>query len=299
MKIGDIDLNLLRAFDAILREGSVTLAGKRLGLSQPAMSNALARLRRLFSDPLFVRTPEGMNPTPVARRMAEPVRQALDLITVTLAQHAGFDPATSDRLFRMYMSDIGEMVFLPPLLERLKQSAPGVRVETMTLPEKEVREELDAGAIDLAVGYLPGLKTGILQKKLFRDRYVCMMRADHPTTGNSLTLAQFRAASHALVSSGAGHPIVENMLVEQGIADRIVLRVPHFTVIPMILERTDLVVAVPANVAAVFAKTGRFKVLRLPLEIPGFVVSIHWHERFDQDPASRWLRGTMAKVRVH
>lgn len=298
MNIGDIDLNLLRVFDAILREGSVTVAGTRLGLSQPAMSNALGRLRRIFNDPLFVRTPRGMHPTTAAQQLAEPLRQALDLIRVTLARHAGFDPARSDRLFRIHMSDIGEMVFLPPLLERLKSAAPRVQLETVTLSEKEVGEALVAGAIDLAVGFLPGLKGGIKQKILFRDRYVCIMRADHPAIGASLSLSQFLAASHVLVSSGAGHPIVANMFAERGLNDRVAVRVPHFTVVPMILERTDLVAAVPANVAAIFAKSGRFKVLRLPVDVPGFEVRIHWHERFDQDPASRWLRDLMVKIRA-
>ena len=298
MNIGDIDLNLLRVFDAILRESSVTVAGTRLGLSQPAMSNALGRLRRIFNDPLFVRTPHGMHPTTTAQQLAEPVRQALDLIRVTLARHAGFDPARSERLFRIHMSDVGEMVFLPPLLERLKGAAPGVQLETVTLSEKGVSEALDSGAIDLAVGYLPGLKGGINQKKLFRDRYVCMMRADHPAIGASLSLAQFLAAAHVLVSSGAGHPIVANMFAERGLNDRIAVRVPHYTVVPMILERTDLLAVVPANVAAIFVKSGRFKVLRLPVEIPGFEVRIHWHELVDQDPAGRWLRGLMVKVRA-
>ena len=124
MDLNDLDLNLLNVFDAVLREKSVTRAGQRVGLSQPAMSNALARLRKLFGDPLFVRTPDGMNPTPCALRLADPVRRALDLLALTLREQTGFDPTTSNRTFHFHMSDISEVVFLPPLLERLKRDAP-------------------------------------------------------------------------------------------------------------------------------------------------------------------------------
>ncbi len=297
MNVMNLDLNLLRAFDAIATEGSVTVAGERIGLSQPAMSNALTRLRQLFGDPLFVRTPRGMRPTPFAQQLAQPVREALRLIQGALQQHAGFEPRSSGNTFRLFMSDIGEMVFLPGLLERIKHDAPEVKIEVVRIPIKDVHAALEAGEIDLAVGFLPGLTTGMRAQPLFREHYVCMLRADHPLAGARISAKQFRAAAHVLVSyAGTGHQVIEETFVAAGLSARIAVRVPHFLVVPMILARTDLVVTVPSRVAAVFAQLGRFKVLRLPLHMPSFEVSLHWHQRFHQDPANRWLREVMAEL---
>src|SRR3954462_13627074 len=157
MNVRDIDLNLLRVFDSVLREKSVTGAAAGLGLTQPAVSNALARLRTLFDDPLFVRTPSGMEATPFGRGLAEPVRQALALLESALAHGPGFDPASSTRAFRFYMSDLGQIEFLPPLVERVQASAPGVRLEAAGLDIEDIGAALAAGALDLAVGFLPGL----------------------------------------------------------------------------------------------------------------------------------------------
>ena len=297
MNMTELDLNLLRAFDAIASEGSVTVAGERIGLSQPAMSNALARLREIFGDPLFVRTPRGMRPTPFAQQLAQPVREALRLIQGALQQHAGFDPKSSTNTFRFSMSDIGEMVFLPGLLERVKRDAPGVKIEAVRIPIKDVHAALEAGEIDLAVGFLPGLTTGILQQPLFSEHYVCMMRAEHPLVGAKISAKQFREAAHVLVSYvGTGHQVIEDTFVQQGLNERIAARVPHFLVVPMILARTDLIVTVPSRVAALFAQLGNFKVLKLPIEMPSFEVRLHWHQRFHQDPANRWLREAMTEL---
>jgi len=297
MNMTDLDLNLLRAFDAIATEGSVTVAGERIGLSQPAMSNALARLRQLFDDPLFVRTPRGMRPTPFAQQLAQPVREALHLIQGALQQHAGFDPRSSGNTFRFYMSDIGEMVFLPGLLERVKRDAPGVKIEVVRIPIKDVHTALEAGELDLAVGFLPGLTTGMLQQPLFREHYVCMLRADHPVIGAKISAKQFREAAHVVVSyAGTGHQVIEETFLAEGLGARIAVRVPHFLVVPMILARTDLIVTVPSRVAAVFARLGNFKVLKLPLPMPSFEVRLHWHQRYNQDPANRWLRAVMAEL---
>jgi DNA-binding transcriptional LysR family regulator len=297
VNLNDLDLNLLRAFDAVLRRRNVTAAGAEVGLTQPAMSNALARLRKVFDDPLFVRTPRGMEPTPYAKSIADPVRRALALIEAALASRAAFDPARSERTFRLHMSDIGEMVFLPLLLERLQRTAPGVHIETRSTPEPEIAAALAAGELDLAVGFLPGLRAPVRNDRLFRDAYVCMMRADHPRIGRALTRKGFVAAAHALVASiGAGHRVVEDLLVAHGLDRRIVVRVPHFMVVPMILERTDLVVTVPERVASVFERMGRFKTLALPFEVPRTDVRVHWHERYDQEPANRWLREVLVEL---
>src|SRR3954470_22209634 len=289
MNVQDIDLNLLRAFDAVLQERSVTGASQRLGLTQPAVSNALARLRALFGDPLFVRTPAGMDATAFARELGEPVRQALALLESALAHGPGFDPANSTRAFRFYMSDLGQVEFLPPLIERVQRMAPGVRLEAVAVDIEDIADALGSGALDVAVGFLPNLGPPIARRALFRDPYLCLMRANHPI--KRLTKKTFLEASHALVTFRAGgHRVIEEALERAGAARRIALRVPHFTVVPMVLERTDLILTLPARVAHVYERRGDFKSLAPPIPIPPAEVAVHWHERFDGDPGNRWLR---------
>jgi DNA-binding transcriptional LysR family regulator len=294
MNVRDIDLNLLRVFDAVLRERGVTAAAARLGLTQPAVSNALARLRALFGDALFVRTAEGMDATPFARELGEPVRQALALLESALAHGPGFDPGASSRAFRFYMSDLGQIEFLPPLLERVQRDAPGVRLEAVALEIEDIPEALATGALDLAVGFLPGLGPPVRRRPLFRDPYVCLMRADHPI--QNLTRKRFMEASHALVTYRGGHRVIEEALDRAGLSRRIALRVPHFTVAPMVLERTDLVLTLPQRVARVFEKRGNLKSLPPPVPIPPAEVAVHWHERFEGDPGNRWLRDLMTDL---
>jgi DNA-binding transcriptional LysR family regulator len=294
MNVHDLDLNLLRVFDAVLHEKGVTPAAARLGLTQPAVSNALARLRKAFGDALFVRTPRGVDATPFARELAEPVRQALALLESALAHGPGFDPATSTRAFRFYMSDLGQIEFLPPLVERVQRDAPGVRLEAVALEVDDIADALAAGALDLAVGFLPGLGAPVRRQALFRDPYLCLMRSDHPIS--TLTKKRFLEASHALVIYRGGHRVIEEALERAGLARRIALRVPHFTVVPMVLERTDLVLTLPARVARVFERRGRLKALPPPVPIPPAEVAVHWHERFEADPGNRWLRGLMIEL---
>ena len=295
MNVADVDLNLLRTFDAVLREKSVTGAAARLGLTQPAVSNALARLRALFEDALFVRTPAGMDATPFARELGEPVRQALALLESALAHGPGFDPASSTRAFRFYISDLGQIEFLPPLVERMQRVAPGVRLEAVALDVEDIADALAAGALDLAVGFLPGLGPPVSRKPLFHDPYLCLMRADHPI-GKTLTRKKFLEASHALVSYKGGHRVIEEALDRAGLSRRIALRVPHFTVVPMVLERTDLILILPQRVARVYERQGKFKSLPPPVAIPPADVGVHWHERFDADPGNRWLREQLLEL---
>jgi DNA-binding transcriptional LysR family regulator len=294
MNVRDLDLNLLRVFDAVLREGAVTPAAASLELTQPAVSNALARLRALLGDPLFVRTPGGMDPTPFARELAEPVRQALALLESALAHGPGFDPASATRAFRFYMSDLGQIEFLPPLIERVQRQAPGVRLEAVALDVEDIAGALAGGALDLAVGFLPGLAPPIRRRALFRDPYVCLMRADHPI--KVLSKKRFMEASHALVTYRGGHRVIEEALERAGLSRRIALRVPHFTVVPMVLERTDLILTLPERVANVFVRRGRLKSVPAPVPIPAAEVGVHWHERFEGDPGNRWLRERLVEL---
>jgi DNA-binding transcriptional LysR family regulator len=297
MNVQDIDLNLLRVFDAVLRERGVTAAAARLGLTQPAVSNALARLRALCGDALFVRTAAGMDATPFARGVAEPVRQALALLESALAHGPGFDPATSTRGFRFYMSDLGQAEFLPPLVERVQKVAPGVRLEAVAADLEHIADALGAGAIDIAVGFLPALGPPIARRALFRDPYLCLMRAAHPAAGARLTRKRFQEASHVLVTyRGGGHRVIEEALERAGVSRRIALRVPHFTVVPMVLERTDLILTLPARVARLYERQGKFKTLPPPIPMPPAEVAVHWHERYEADPGNRWLREQVVEL---
>ncbi|MGH8724485.1 MAG: LysR family transcriptional regulator, partial [Burkholderiales bacterium] len=278
----------------VLRGRSVTAAAAQLELTQPAASNALARLRAAFGDALFLRTSQGMEPTPFARELAEPVRQALTLLESALAHGPGFDPATSVRSFRFYMSDLGQIEFLPPLVERLHKLAPGVRLEAVGMEVEDIAAALAAGSLDLAMGFLRGLGPPLMRRALFRDPYVCLLRAGHPI--RNLTKREFQEASHVLATYRGGHHVVEEALERAGLARRIVLRVPHFTVVPMILERSDLILTLPARVARVFERGGAFRSLPPPVPIPSAEVALHWHERFDADAGNRWLREQLVEL---
>jgi DNA-binding transcriptional LysR family regulator len=297
MNVQELDLNLLRVLDAVLHERGVTAAAARLGLTQPAVSNALARLRRVFGDPLFVRSAAGMDATPFARELAEPVRQALALLESALAHGPGFEPATSTRAFRFYMSDLGQVEFLPPLVERVQRRAPGVRLEAAAADLEHISDALGSGALDLAVGFLPALGPPVERRALFRDPYVCLMRTGHPATEGRFTKKKFLEASHVLVTyRGGGHRVIEEALERAGVARRIALRVPHFTVVPMVLERTDLILTLPARVARVYERSGAFKSVPPPVPMPAAEVAVHWHERFAGDPGNRWLRDQIIEL---
>src|SRR5438105_3553547 len=174
MQLRDIDLNLLVVFHQLLLDRRVSAAADSLGLTQPAVSNALGRLRRALNDELFVRTSRGMEPTPLAQRLAEPIAQALGSLHSTLNQRASFDPRTSNRSFTIAMTDIGEIYFIPRLMAALSKAAPGVSVSTVRNQAVNLREDMEAGRVDLALGLLPQLKTGFFQRRLFRHTYVCM-----------------------------------------------------------------------------------------------------------------------------
>jgi DNA-binding transcriptional LysR family regulator len=195
------------------------------------------------------------------------------------------------------MSDVGQVEFLPPLVERVQRAAPGVKLEAAGIEVEHIADALATGALDIAMGFLPGLVAPVRRHALFRDPYVCLLRADHPI--GKLTRKKFLAAAHALVSYRGGHRVIEESLERAGVARRIALRVPHFTVMPMVLERSDLVFILPARVARVFERRGRLKSLPPPVPIPPAEVAVHWHERFEGDPGNRWLRETVIELFSH
>lgn len=297
VNLADLDLNLLRVFDAVYTHRNVSAAAAGLGLSQPAVSNALKRLRGEFGDELFTRTPQGMEPTPLADRVSSPVGQALALLRDALEPGPGFDPARAKRSFTLIMSDIGEIAFLPELLQFLQADAPGVRIEAVTLPVKETRLAMESGAVDLAIGFLPDLKAGFYQQRLFEQKYLCMLRQGHPRIGETMSMKTFIEARHAVVNAeGTGHGIVEAMFERAGLAPEMVVRLPHFLAAPMVVAATDLVATVPQKLGELYARVLPLRLLPHPLKIPAFQVNQYWHRRYHKDPANQWLRGHFARL---
>ena len=292
------DLNLLLVFEAMFRHGSVTRAAAQIGLTQSAMSSALGRLRKQFGDPLFVNTRSGMLPTPRALELAPPLTEALAMVRGAMGSRESFDPRSSTRSLRVYMTDVGEMVLLPALMKHLHTRAPAMRLETAQLQAAELAVRLETGDIDLAIGYLPQLPDKIRRARLFEEHYVCMTRPDHPLGASApLTLKEFLGARHVLIASmGSGHQMLERTLADRGVHDNVALRVPHFVVVPLIVAGTDLVVSLPSRVAGASARLVKVKVHPLPIPIPSFDVSLFWHERVENDPANQWLRGTLIEL---
>jgi len=294
VELEEVDLNLLVVFKQLLAERSVSRAAEALGLSQPAVSNALARLRKLLGDELFLRTPAGMEPTPFAEQLAESVTYGLGMIHSALNQRSTFDPAASTRSFVIGMTDIGEIYFLPQLMERLRHDAPGVTVSTVRNTTTNLRDEMEAGKVDLAIGLLPQLKAGFFQRRLFRQRYVCMFRKGHRLDKRKVSLAEFGAAEHLLViSEGTGHGKVDEVLKRSGVERRISLTVPHFVAVGHILRATDMVATVPERFAERMVEPFGLAYVAHPAKLPEVAINVFWHAKFHKAPANQWLRSVV------
>lgn len=290
MNINTFDLNLLRVFAAIYLERNVTRAALRLGITQPAMSNALIRLRRSCDDPLFVRTSTGMEPTATATGMFAPVEQVLSILKVSFDQPSKFDPLNSQRRFRLLMSDAGETVILAKLMAALHAKAPGIEVEAVQMPHASYAQALEDGTADLAFGNLPFLKAGFYQQKLFSDPYFCIANLKHPIIKNkAIKFSDFVATSHVLVTSGNADALVDQALTRKRIRRSIQLRLSNYHVAVEIVSKTNLLATVPLKVI-----TKDVQAVPVPFKIPEAEVRQFWHRRAHHDPANQWLRGLLA-----
>jgi len=294
MHLNDIDLDLLRLFDAVDRTRSVSRAAELLGLTQPAASQGLTRLRTLISDPLFMRSGGGVQPTHKAQRLAAPVRHALATLEQALGETAGFDPARSTRTFRIHMSDIGESRFLPELMIALRERAPGVRVETRPLPREQINEALDAGRIDFAFGFLPMVKE-TQRVELLHDRYVVLLREGHPFTRKRRTGRALLEALKELEFVGVrSHADTLRIVQQLQLEGRMRLVTEHFLVLPSIVRATDLAAVMPHNIASGFE--GGYAIVEPAFPQRDFVVALHWSKRFEADPGNRWLRALIEEL---
>lgn len=290
--IRDFDLNLLHVFQAVLAAGNVSRAAETLGLSQPAVSHALTRLRLALHDPLFVRSSGGVSPTPKAQQLARQVDAALRLLDVAIHEADSFDPARSQRRFVVHMSDIGADEFLPLLMAQVRRRAPGVRIEAQQLDPAAIGAALEEGRIDLAFGYLPEL-TGTEHLHLLDERYVVLLRQGHPLARRLRDRAALQQLDFILVAS---HVEPAKALHVLGLESRIRLTLPHFTVAPSILAESDLAVVMPLRPALRFAARHALQVVEPDLGLPPFSVSIHWSWRAQHDSGHRWLREVVAAM---
>ena len=297
MDLRDLDLNLLRVFLQLMNDRRVSSAAEHLGLSQPAASNALRRLRDLLGDELFLRTPQGMEPTPYALQLAGPVSTALSTLQEALATRSSFEPAASRRSFTLALSDVGEIYFLPELVQHLAEEAPDITLRVVNVAEEALKEDLVAGRIDLALGLLPQLQAGFFQQVLFRQRYVCLLRQTHPLARKArLSLSEFRSAQHVRVqASGTGHGRVDDLLARRGLSRTIRLTVPHYVALGHVLASSDLLAIVPERLAQRVCAPLGLTTRALPVAVDDSAIHQFWHARLHRDPANQWLRHLIAR----
>lgn len=285
-----IDLNLLVVFDALLRERHVTRAARTIGLSQPAMSSALARLRHLFQDELLVRTAAGMQPTPRAETLIEPVRQLLAQIERLLEGEHAFDAKTSGRRFVLRLSDFLGNLLLPLLMDRIGHAAPHVFLDVVHLSPLQTCDALERNEIDVAVSMGLEHAATIRRQQLFRDRMVCVMRPTHPLARGNLSLKRFLAARHLKVSmSPSDFRFVDDVLARTDGRRDIALNVPHWLLVPQVVAGTDCVAVMPETFASAIKEVALVQ-RPLPFASEPFDWCLYWHRRHQNDPANRWLR---------
>jgi DNA-binding transcriptional LysR family regulator len=290
-----IDIKLLRLFDSLYNTRSVTRAAEALTLSQPTVSIGLGRLRQHLNDPLFVRTSDGMLPTPRSDVLIATVRDILQGLHNLSASATAFSPETAKRRFRIGMTDASHITLLPSLLSHVRAAAPAVTLEASRIND-DLAKNLQTGDIDLALGYLPWLDTGFFQQTLYNQDWICLVNARHPrlTHLDRWNLGAYQAEAHISISSGTGYQLLDNALSSQGILRNIVLELPGFLGLSAILSTTDLVATLPRGFGETLARSAGLQVLTCPLIIPSFPVKQYWHERYHHDSANRWMRGVCA-----
>jgi DNA-binding transcriptional LysR family regulator len=300
MDIRQVDLNLLVIFDTMATHRSVIRTAEAVGLSQPATSAALARLRTVFGDPLFVRGGTEMQPTPRALALAPVIHRVVETISLEVLQPAAFDPALADRSFTILTPDIGEISFIPGVLRHLRQAAPQVRLRILSMPRKAAAEALESGQAELAVGFFPDLqKAGFFQQALFRTSYTCIACASRLGNGinpSRLSLKQFLAARHIVVRPEGREHAFDRWLEDKGHRRQVLLELSHFMSLLAILPDSDLIATVPDDIAAAVARHIKINRLELPVKPPVIEVQQYWHRRLQHDPANRWLRGVFHAV---
>lgn len=281
-------------FSVLLLEKSVSTTADKLNMTQPAVSQALRKLRGLFGDELFVRTTSGMQPTAYALEIAQPINVALSTLEKALHVEQSFDPRTSERTFRLAMTDIGEIYFVPSLIKTLAQEAPDIKISTVRNHEGFLKEDMRSGRVDIAMGHIPNLGSEFLHHPLFKQQYVCLYRKGHPILRQRISLTQYQSCGHIEVTSAnTGHGEIGQWLSKKGIQRRVQLHVPHFVAVAHILQESDLIATVPEKLAQQCVKPFNLHLSPLPIDSPKIDINLFWHAKYNREPANSWLRQSL------
>ena len=298
MHTENLDLNLLAVLDALLREGSVTKAAHSLGLTQSATSHALIRLREFFEDPLFVKVGSRMEPTVKTQNMKMAVTDVMATVRQQILSEVRFEPKKERRVFTLCMTDMGELVFLPALLQRLKNEAPGCTIRTLQVPLEQVETLLATGEADMAIGSIRSAPDGLYVQRLFSHTFVTVASVRNKSIGEQLTLAQFEAMPHIVVSlTGRTTESYDKALELEGVNRTVAVVTPHFLMVPHLIDQhPELIATVPRKLAEVFAGWNILRMFEPPVPIREFQLNQHWHPRFHHDPAVMWLRDVIKRT---
>lgn len=291
------DPKLLGLLDLLVRTRSVTQAAELLGQSQPTVSIWLSKLRRRLGDPLFVRAPAGMLPTPRALALIGPVREALEALQRLSTRDAPFDPASAERSYRICMTDASHITLLPPLLAHVRALAPRVKLVAARIDERTA-EALQSGGADLALGYAPWLEAGFYQQALYAQDWVCLANARHPRIRRTLTRRIYEAEGHVGITGGTGSELLANALKRTRVERRVMLELPGFLGLGAIVASTDLIATLPRQIGEALAASAGLAVHPSPMAIAPFTVRQHWHARYHHEAGNRWLRGVVATLFV-
>ncbi|MDA1088769.1 MAG: LysR family transcriptional regulator [Proteobacteria bacterium] len=297
MNLLNVDLNLLKVLHALVEERNVTRAGKRIGRSQPAMSNALNRLRAMFDDPLLVRGAGGLQLTPRAEALKDPVAAILDNIEDCLITNVEFDPATARGLYRIAAPDYISLPVMPKLTAHLARLAPDMDLHVITEDRELALAALDANRTDIALGNFTETKKSVRHEYLFDEDFVCLFRKGHPALKGNLTLDALLDYPHLLVSaSGERAGIFDDILARVGAKRRIAVSVSHFLLAPYLLEESDMAGVFTRQVSAMLRRSFKLVEKKIPIELASFEASMAWHHRSDRDPAMTWLRARIKQL---
>jgi DNA-binding transcriptional LysR family regulator len=290
-----LDVRQLRMFELIYDMRSVTRAAEQMGQKQPTVSIWLSKLRAQLNDPLFVRTTNGMQPTPRADALIVTAREVLKSLREVTSTRRVFDPATAARQFRICMADSSHLCLMPQLLVYVRAVAPKVRLVAAGIDGQTARA-LESGEADLALGFVPWLESGFYQQTLFPQDWVCLVNARHPRVRDTLTLEAYKKEDHVAVTGGTGAQLLEDAMARRGVRRNVVLELPGFLGLSGIVSASDLIATLPRQIGETLAGLAGVKVLECPLKVPSVNIQQHWHARYHHDPGNRWLRGVVAKV---
>lgn len=295
MDIRRLDLNLLLLLDGLLASGNLSGTARRLAISQPSASAGLSKLRQFFHDDLFVRTGRGLRPTPFAEDLRTPVRSVVELINHEILRRPAFEPRESDRVFTLTMPDLGEVIFLPPIIGKLHAEAPHASLKCVNVPYADVQDALEEGAVDLAIGHFPDLlEPAVKSQLLYEDPMVCIVRGGHPRVQGPISLEEFLDLDHLVFEHQGRQVMFENSGAEFDLKRRTLVQIPHFMSMPRLIAATDMIGIVPLSLASSLAHQYGLRIIEPPLPLSSVMIKQFWHRRMENEPAIAWLRGIVA-----